>query len=843
MQIDKPQATSFKKTQPSQHKIPVEGQTELHSEQPIQDLDSRKERFGSHRKLSESSSELSLESDLQALESQIQQVKEENLLEKSQTLPDPNTMQRVRSQVQRSQTVPLVQAQNFDLGDLGLNDDETRGLKQDLNKAMLEMGRDPKEKIQDYLSDHLKPLLKELSKAEKQLIGSDHAKEKVNGKAQAQMIALMQSLGQSDELSPLLISVKSNLSDTKVKTELRNLIAGVVGELREGKPQAYSELSDKKKAFVNNVIDGLLQGMQGSENRGIPPQSPGYKGQPTPLSTAWDNLEAKLKTQLGQLSPGQVAQLKLKSNPEIETLFLPIFGKSSLLSPLLIKTVREFTPAIAPRSQETSFKALTREDLLSGIGVQTTLQALGQTPGNQQARTHVCDALLPHIQDLLKDPNAKMQLQLLGKNGLAYLLTSAMPKQEGQTQVQKEQRNQDILWLTEQIQNLIPPLGHVSDQMVTLNHPTHGTMDAPTQLTIGGKTYEAPQFLDKAGFGAVFAYSEVGHPENKVAVKLILNQGNTLSTKDVEARQEIIKEINLHSELQGTEGHSNIIGLKGTLSGPDGSLYMVQEFAPGGSLNAMAQKLEKAQTLELLNPEARRLMGTYLVKQSLEGLEYMHDEREMLHMDIKPYNLLLGNDGNVKLIDFGTSHIGTQRDLHKRLVDNPIFLAPEHLGTGTTQAGKGSDIWSMGTVAYRLLVGDHEKHSFFHNKGFMFEIEKELSDHAQDVNRKFMDHSPEMPENGPSETDKPVFELINSLMAPTPDQRPSAKQALEHELFQDQRLQSPELKRVFEKLAQPFPSWCLTPESQVEFSAQSSEEQLKARMMDLKPELQALGLA
>jgi len=843
MQIDKPQGPTFNKTQPSQSKTQVEGQTDVQSKHPVQDLDSRKALFGSHRNSRESSSELSLESDLQVLETQIQQVKEDSLVDKAQTLPDPNTMQRVRGQVQLSQTVPLVQVKNIEMGDLGLNDDKTRDLKKALNEAMLEMGCEPKEKIQEYLSGHLKPLLKELSKAEKQLIGSDHAKEKVNNKAQTDMIALMQSLGQSDEFSLLINSVKSNLSDSQAKTELRNIIAGLVGELREGKPQAYSELSDKKKAFVTHVVLGLLEGIKGKENLGIPPQSPGYKGQPTPLSTAWDKLEAKLKSQLGQLTPGQLSQLKLKSNQEIENLFLPVFGKSSLLSPLLIKTVREFTPEIAPRSQETTFKALSSEDLLSGLGVQPALQGLGQNPGNQQARTHVCDALLPHIQDLLKDPNAKMQLQLLGKNGVAYLLKQLLPEQEGDTQVQKEQRSQDVLWLTAQIQNLIPPLGNVSDQTVTLNHPEHGTIDAPTQLNIGGKTYEAPKFLDKAGFGAVFAYSEVGHPENKVAVKLILNQGNELSKKDFEARQEIIKEINLHSELQGSEGHSNIIGLKGTLSGPDGSLYMVQEFAPGGSLNAMGEKLEKAQKMDLLSPEARRLMGTYLVKQSLEGLEYMHDEREMLHMDIKPYNLLLGNDGNVKLIDFGTSHVGTQRDLPKRLVDNPIFLAPEHLGEGTTQAGKGSDIWSMGTVAYRLLVGNHEEHHFFHNKGFMFEIEKGLSDHAQDVNNRFMDHSPSMPEGGPSETDKPVFDLINSLMAPTPDQRPSAKEALEHRLFQDQRLNSPELKRVFEKLAMPFPSWCLTPESQEAFSTQSPEDQLKDRMRDVQPELQALGLA
>jgi serine/threonine protein kinase len=843
MQIDKPQAPGFNKTQPSQKKIPVEGQTELHSEQPSQDLDSRKEHFGSHRKLNESSSELSIESDLQVLESHIQQVKEDSLVEKAKTLPDPNTMQRVRSQVQLSQTIPLVQTQNLDLGDLGLNDDETRGLKQNLNKAMLEMGLEPKEKIQEYLSDHLKPLLKELSKAEKQLIGSQKAKEDVNKKAQQQMIALMQSLGNSDELSLLIRAAIVNKDRSGARTALRQIIAGLVGELREGKPQTYQELSEKKKTFVDFVIAGIQDGIKGKESEGISPQAPGYKSQPTALSRAWDNLENKLKTQLGQLSPGQLTQLKLKTDQEIEALFLPVFGKSSLLTPLVLETVRQFTPPIVQRSQETTFKALTSQDLL-GLGVQESLQALTQNPGNPQARGNVCDALLPHITDLLKEPNSKMQLQMLGKNGIAYLLKSLMPNQEGDTQVQRDQRSQDVLWLTAQIQNLIPQNGNISPNTVTVNHPEHGNFDAPAQLTLNGKTYEAQKVLNKAGFGVVFCYSEVGNPNHKIAVKVILKQGKDLSEKSFEARQEIIKEINLHSELQGENGHSQVVGFKGTLNGPDDSLYMVQEFASGGMLSDIAKTLEKARDEhQVIRPEAQRLMGLYMVKQGLEGLQYMHEDREMLHLDIKPYNLMLGNDGNVKMIDFGTAHIGTQRDLPTRLVDNPIFLAPEHVGTGVSQANTGSDIWGMGTVAYRLLIGDHEQHSFFHEKGFLSDIDDTLIQHSQDVNNRFMNHSPSMPEGGPSETDKPVFDLINSLMAPTLDQRPSAKQALQHEVFQDERLNSPELKRVFEKLAQPFPSWCLTPESQIEFSGQSPEDQLKARMRDLQPELQALGLA
>ncbi|MCK6475189.1 MAG: protein kinase, partial [Planctomycetes bacterium] len=74
-----------------------------------------------------------------------------------------------------------------------------------------------------------------------------------------------------------------------------------------------------------------------------------------------------------------------------------------------------------------------------------------------------------------------------------------------------------------------------------------------------------------------------------------------------------------------------------------------------------------------------------IAKQVLSALEYAH-ERKVLHRDVKPGNILVSDDGGVKVVDFG---------LAKRLVDaaftqqtstgtpgTPLFMAPELLGGG-----------------------------------------------------------------------------------------------------------------------------------------------------------------
>jgi len=72
------------------------------------------------------------------------------------------------------------------------------------------------------------------------------------------------------------------------------------------------------------------------------------------------------------------------------------------------------------------------------------------------------------------------------------------------------------------------------------------------------------------------------------------------------------------------------------------------------------------------------------------------------HRDLKPENLILGEDGKVKLIDFGMADFFTANEKQDSIVGTPYYIAPEVL---TDNHDKRCDLWSVGVLAYVLLAG------------------------------------------------------------------------------------------------------------------------------------------
>jgi len=77
------------------------------------------------------------------------------------------------------------------------------------------------------------------------------------------------------------------------------------------------------------------------------------------------------------------------------------------------------------------------------------------------------------------------------------------------------------------------------------------------------------------------------------------------------------------------------------------------------------------------------------------------------HRDIKPSNICINNEGDVKLIDFGTStkNINTN-DYNETLIGTRKYLAPEML-LKTRYIAEKSDIWALGITFYKLIFGKH----------------------------------------------------------------------------------------------------------------------------------------
>uniref|UniRef100_A0A7N8XJS6 calcium/calmodulin-dependent protein kinase n=1 Tax=Mastacembelus armatus TaxID=205130 RepID=A0A7N8XJS6_9TELE len=88
------------------------------------------------------------------------------------------------------------------------------------------------------------------------------------------------------------------------------------------------------------------------------------------------------------------------------------------------------------------------------------------------------------------------------------------------------------------------------------------------------------------------------------------------------------------------------------------------------------------------------------------GIEYLHYHK-IIHRDIKPSNLLLGDDGHVKIADFGVSNEfeGTDARLSST-AGTPAFMAPETVTEHEQSfSGKALDVWAMGVTLYCFVFG------------------------------------------------------------------------------------------------------------------------------------------
>lgn len=121
-------------------------------------------------------------------------------------------------------------------------------------------------------------------------------------------------------------------------------------------------------------------------------------------------------------------------------------------------------------------------------------------------------------------------------------------------------------------------------------------------------------------------------------------------------------------------------------------IFFAMEFKQGGELYRHLKKLTKF-------PEN---VAKFYGAQILCGLSYLH-KNNIMYRDMKPENILLDEDGNVALADFGISKIIEQTDLTKSFVGTPEYVAPEII----LQKGhnKGVDIWCYGILLYEMIYG------------------------------------------------------------------------------------------------------------------------------------------
>ncbi|XP_032431614.1 calcium/calmodulin-dependent protein kinase kinase 1 isoform X2 [Xiphophorus hellerii] len=142
--------------------------------------------------------------------------------------------------------------------------------------------------------------------------------------------------------------------------------------------------------------------------------------------------------------------------------------------------------------------------------------------------------------------------------------------------------------------------------------------------------------------------------------------------------------------------HVNIVKLVEVLDDPsEDNLYMVFELMRKGPV------MEVPTETPFSEEQARQHFRDIIL-----GIEYLHYQK-IVHRDIKPSNLLLGDDGHVKIADFGVSNQFEGNDaLLSSTAGTPAFMAPETLSEKCKSfSGKALDVWAMGITLYCFVFG------------------------------------------------------------------------------------------------------------------------------------------
>lgn len=290
------------------------------------------------------------------------------------------------------------------------------------------------------------------------------------------------------------------------------------------------------------------------------------------------------------------------------------------------------------------------------------------------------------------------------------------------------------------------------------------------------------QKVEKIGEGT---YGVVYKAKDKLTGRMVALKKIRLDTESEGVPSTAIREISLLKELD----HPNIVRLLDVVHS-EKKLYLVFEY-----LNL---DLKKYMDVSPPSGLSLPLVKSYL-NQLLQGIAYCHSHR-VLHRDLKPQNLLIDTDGNIKLADFGLARaFGVPVRTYTHEVVTLWYRAPEIL-LGSRFYSTPVDVWSIGCIFAEMITkralfpGDSEIDQLFR----IFRTLGTPDDTLWPGVSQLPDYKASFPKWPAQETreivpslDKDGHDLLAKMLTYEPSRRISAKAALNHPYFQDVHMQKP----------------------------------------------------
>nr|QDR51010.1 neither inactivation nor afterpotential C-2 [Manduca sexta] len=243
----------------------------------------------------------------------------------------------------------------------------------------------------------------------------------------------------------------------------------------------------------------------------------------------------------------------------------------------------------------------------------------------------------------------------------------------------------------------------------------------------------------------------------RVAVKILENI--TENIEEIEEEFLVFRDLSSHPNIPEFFG----LFLKRGASSDDDQIWFVMELCTGGSVTDLCAGM-RARGSNITEPQL-----AYVLRGTVRALTHLHAHRCM-HRDVKGHNILLTEDAEVKLVDFGvSSHLAATAARRNTSVGTPYWMAPEVIAC-EQQLDESydcrCDVWSVGITAIELAEGEPPL-SGLHPMRALFQI----------------------PRNPPPSLTHPemfspqLTDFIADCLIKDMNQRPFARELLEHPLL------------------------------------------------------------
>ena len=204
-------------------------------------------------------------------------------------------------------------------------------------------------------------------------------------------------------------------------------------------------------------------------------------------------------------------------------------------------------------------------------------------------------------------------------------------------------------------------------------------------LEIGSFIADRYEILEKIGAGGM---SDVYKAKDQVLGRFV-----AVKVLKPEFAEDVNFVTKFHTEAQSAAGlqHPNIVNIY-DVGSEEHMHYIVMEYVEGITLKTYIEKKGQLNYKEAIS----------IAIQVARGIEAAHNNN-IVHRDIKPQNIMISNEGKVKVTDFGIARAATSNTIHSDVMGSVHYTSPEQARNGFVD-GK-SDIYSLGIVMYEMVTG------------------------------------------------------------------------------------------------------------------------------------------